>query len=261
MNLSLEHKTAVVCGSTQGIGKASAMELATLGARVILFARNTEALQQVCTELPTPFGQKHSFLTADFQHPETVARVIGHWGETNVAHILVNNTGGPPSGSILEADLEAFTSAITAHLFSNHRIVQALVAGMMAESYGRIINIISTSVREPIKGLGVSNTTRGAVASWAKTLSQELAPHGITVNNVLPGYTKTARLSGLITSKAGKESVSSDKIEAGMLSHVPAGRFAEPEEVASLVAFLATPAAAYINGTSIAVDGGRMAGI
>jgi 3-oxoacyl-[acyl-carrier protein] reductase len=259
MDLNLRAKQAIVCGSTQGIGKATALELALLGASVTLIARNEDKLQQVLTELDTSQGQQHDYLVADFSQPESLAEKIQAYVAHKAAvHILVNNTGGPAGGPILEASPEAFLQAFTNHLICSHLLAQAVVPLMQAARYGRIINIISTSVKQPIPGLGVSNTTRGAVANWAKTLSYELASFGITVNNVLPGATVTGRHTSLIAAKAQKTGQSIADIEAGMLQSIPAGRFGGPEEVAAAAAFLATPAAAYINGVSIQVDGGRL---
>lgn len=259
MNLNLQNKKAIVCGSTQGIGKASAIGLASMGAAVTLLARNKEALQATLQELPTPYGQQHDYLCADFGYPEQVQTAIEQWKSRHGgAHILVNNTGGPPSGQAIEASLAEYTDAFTKHLLCNQLLAQALVAYMKAERFGRIVNIISTSVREPIPGLGVSNTIRGAVASWAKTVSRELAPFGITVNNVLPGYTKTARLASLIKARAEKQGKTEQEVERELLDEVPAGRFAEAEEVANAVLFLCSPAAAYITGINIPVDGGKI---
>ena len=258
MNLDLTGKVALVCGSTQGLGKASAIELAKLGASVILVARNEKALEKTLFELESKPGQTHSYIVADFSDVNQVRERVNDFVKKNPpVHILVNNTGGPPGGPILDADQQEFLKALSSHLLCNHVLVQALVAGMKAERYGRIINIISTSVKQPIAGLGVSNTTRGAVAAWAKTLAGELAPFGITVNNVLPGMTKTGRLDSLIKSKSEKTGKSIDEITKEMIAEIPAGRFAMPEEFAAAVAFLATPAAGYINGINLPVDGGR----
>lgn len=258
MNLSLHNKRALVCGSTQGLGKASAIELAKLGASVILIARNKELLQKTKLELDTRAGQSHASIVADFADVNQVKERVNEFVKSNPPiHILVNNTGGPKGGPILDAELQEFTSAFSNHLLCNHVLVQAVVAGMKAERYGRIINIISTSVKQPIAGLGVSNTIRGAVASWSKTLAGELAPFGITVNNVLPGMTKTGRLDALIKSKSEKSGKSLEHITSEMIAEIPAGRFAMPEEFAAAVAFLATPAASYINGINLPVDGGR----
>ncbi len=257
MNLDLRGKRAVVGGSTQGIGKASAIELALLGATVTLLSRNEQALKAVVKELPTPVGQVHDYLVADFNYPDQIKSVIEKFVKNNPVQILINNTGGPPAGQAIDASPEEFIKAFTSHLICNQILVQALVEGMKHAGYGRIINIISTSVKVPLKGLGVSNTTRGAVANWSKTLSLELAPFGITVNNVLPGSTMTGRLDSLIKSKAEKAGKSYDEIKREMIAEVPAGRISEPHEVAAAVAFLASPAAGYINGINVPVDGGR----
>ncbi len=257
MNLDLRGKRAVVGGSTQGIGKASAIELALLGATVTLLSRNEQVLKSVLSELPTPSNQIHNYLVADFNDPDQLKSVVQKFTSTNTVHILVNNTGGPPAGPALDATPEDFIRAFTNHLICNQILVQAVVQGMKQATYGRIIKIISTSVKVPIKGLGVSNTTRGAVANWAKTLSVELAPFGITVNNVLPGTTMTGRLDSIIKSKAEKSGKTFDEIKNEMIAEVPAGRISEPHEVAAAVAFLASPAAGYINGINVPVDGGR----
>lgn len=258
MNLDLTNKNALVCGSTQGIGKASAMELASLGANVTLLARNEEALKVVQNELPNIGNQKHGYIVADFATPDYLKVIINHHLESSPPfHILVNNTGGPKGGEIIKADTSEFLSAFSNHLICNHILVQALAEGMKSEGYGRIINIISTSVKQPLNNLGVSNTIRGAVANWAKTLANELGKYGITVNNVLPGATATGRLSAIIENKSKVSGKSLEEIEEEMKSEIPARRFAKPEEIANAVAFLASPAAGYINGINVPVDGGR----
>lgn len=258
MNISLKGKKALVCGSTQGIGKSCAIELASLGAEVTVLARNEEALNIVKSELDGISSVKHQVLVADFAQPEYLkAQMASYLSKGNHVDILVNNTGGPPGGPIIDADYAAFQKALGLHLHCNHMLVQAVVPHMRSAGFGRIINIISTSVKIPIPGLGVSNTVRGAVANWSKTLSFELGHFGITVNNVLPGFTETARLDSIIQSKANKTGRSVDEVIQEMKSETPAGRFGLPHEVAALVAFLSTPAAAYINGTNIPVDGGR----
>jgi 3-oxoacyl-[acyl-carrier protein] reductase len=257
MNLDLSGKTAVVCGSTQGIGKASAMELALLGANVTLVARNKEALKATMKELPTTSGQTHRYLIADFQFPDQVKKVIHEFVTKHDVHVLVNNTGGPPAGLAIDADPEAFLSAFNSHLICNQIMTQAVVPSMKKAGYGRIINIISTSVKIPLRGLGVSNTIRGAVANWSKTLSVELGSFGITVNNVLPGTTMTGRLESIMKNKAEKTGKTYEEVKNEMIAEVPAGRISEPHEVAAAVAFLASPAAGYINGINVPVDGGR----
>ncbi|MDQ3190335.1 MAG: SDR family oxidoreductase [Bacteroidota bacterium] len=258
MNLDLSQKRAIVCGSTHGIGKAVAMELASLGADVILVARNKENLLIVKSELDTSKGQNHDIIVADFSFPEDLKVKMQNYISLNKeVDILVNNTGGPAGGPIVEAKTEDFIQTFSNHLLCNHIMVQAVIESMKNKQSGRIINIISTSVKQPLKGLGVSNTIRAAVANWAKTLSLELAPCGITVNNVLPGATNTVRLSSLIEAKANKTGHSTSFLKEEMLKEIPAGRFAEAWEIANAVAFLASPAAAYINGINIPVDGGR----
>jgi len=258
MNLDLTGKTAMVCGSTQGIGKASAIELALLGANCILVARNEEALKEAIKDLDTSKGQKHQYLAVDFQMPKILKeKVENHVATHGSVHILVNNTGGPPSGLIQNAKVDEFLQAFNNHLVCNHILVQALIEGMKKEQYGRIINIISTSVKMPLKGLGVSNTIRAAVANWSKTLSNEVASYGITVNNVLPGATLTGRLNTIIENKSKNTGESLNEIKNEMESEIPLGRFAEPSEIANAVAFLASPAASYITGINVPVDGGR----
>ncbi len=209
MNLNLENKRAFVCGSTQGIGKAIAIELSALGADVILISRHEEKLKQTLSELNASKGQNHNYICADFSHPAILKEKVEHWIKENGAvHILINNTGGPPSGKAIDASLEEFIQAFNNHLLCNQVLVQAAEPGMKEAGYGRIINVISTSVKQPIPGLGVSNTVRAAVANWAKTLSLELAPFGITVNNVLPGATETSRLTSIIDKRAEKNAVS-----------------------------------------------------
>lgn len=257
MNLDLTGKRAVVCGSTQGIGLASARELASLGAHVTLLARHREKLEQTVASLPAVKGQRHNFIQADFAFPNEVKSRVHDFMQNHTVHILVNNTGGPPPGTALEAEPEDFLKAFSAHLICNQLITQAVVPGMKKETFGRIINIISTSVKIPLRNLGVSNTTRGAVASWAKTLSLELGPFGITVNNVLPGATMTGRLEALIRNNAERLGKTFDEAKREMEKEIPAGRISEAHEVAAAVAFLASPAAGYINGINLPVDGGR----
>ena len=262
MNLDLTGKRAIVCGSSQGIGKAASLELALMGANITLIARNEDSLKEVLSELDTTLRQSHDYIVADFSNPDELKKKVENYIIKNgFINILVNNTGGPNGGAIVSAKIEEFTDTFTRHLLCNHILAQAVIEGMKTSGYGRIINVISTSVKQPIKGLGVSNTIRAAVANWSKTLSFELAPFGITVNNVLPGATMTQRLSSIIDSKASKTGITIEKAKQQMLDEIPAKRFAEPFEIANAIAFLASPAAAYITGINIPIDGGRTASL
>ena len=258
MEMKLEGRRALVCGASQGIGRATAETLAELGAEVTITARNEQALRSVCDGLDRSHQQNHDWFASDFDQPEKLQGLVQEHAKSGRPYsILVNNSGGPPGGPAHTAETDAYTQAFQRHLICNQILLQTLLPGMREQGFGRIINIISTSVREPIPGLGVSNTVRGAVASWAKTVAHELAPDGITVNNVLPGFTRTDRLEKLFTTKADKTGRSFAEVEQDALAQVPMGRFAEPEEVAAAVGFLAAPAAGYITGHSIPVDGGR----
>ena len=256
MNLSLVGKRALVCGSSRGIGLACAQELANLGCKITLLSRNPRHLSSAKETLPKEAEAKT--LVCDVQDKNKLSELINEEIKNGQNFsILINNSGGPPPGPITSATEEEFQSGLNTHLFTNILLTNLLLPGMKAQGFGRIINIISTSVKAPLNGLGVSNTVRGAVASWSKTLSNEVAQYGITVNSVLPGATQTERLQQLIEEKAQKSQRSFDDEKNAMLNSIPAKRFAKPEEVASLAAFLSTEAAAYITGTAIRVDGGR----
>ncbi len=261
MNLSLGSKTAVVCGSTQGIGLACAVELSKLGANCVVIARSENALQEAIKHLDISEQQYHQYLVADFRKPDEVRNIINTFMNSHSVHILINNTGGPPAGPVAEAEEDEFLNAFNQHLVCNHILAKAVIPSMKEEGYGRIINIISTSVRIPLNNLGVSNTVRGAVASWAKTMSNELGQFNITVNNILPGFTKTQRLEFLIKNMAFKKNAAIEQVESEMQKEVPMKRFADASEIAAVAAFLASPAASYVNGVSIPVDGGRTGSI
>lgn len=258
MDLNLKGKNALVCGSTQGIGKSIAEELANLGASVTLCARNEEKLKDVQAGLFKSAGQNHQYLKADFSKPDQLKKSIDdHLAEGNAYHILINNTGGPPGGKAIDAEIDEFRIAFNQHLICNQILAQALTPAMKDGGYGRIVNVISTSVKMPLPNLGVSNTIRGAVGNWSKTLANELGEFGITVNNVLPGATATQRLESIIGNKAKKTGKEVSEVEEAMRNDIPAKRFAAPEEVAAAAVFLCTPAASYINGINVPVDGGR----
>lgn len=256
MNISLENKRAMVCGATAGIGKAVAELFASLGASVTLVARNEDKLKNLQSSLTSSADQQHNYLVADFSRPEELEEALKKY--TTPVNILVNNTGGPAPGPAHKAEVEQYMNAFRQHLVCNQLLVTHLLEPMKATGYGRIINIISTSVKSPINNLGVSNTIRGAVASWAKTLASELGAFGITVNNVLPGATDTGRLQSLISKQAEKAGIDESQAADQMKNGIPLKRFAKPEELAAAVAFLAGPSAAYINGINLPVDGGRL---
>lgn len=257
MDLDLSGRHALVCGASEGIGAAAAHELALLGARVTVLARRAEVLREVVAALPTPGGQGHGHIAVDMDDTAALAAAAAGCVADAPVHILVNNTAGPPGGAAADADDDAYLATFRRHLIGGQTLLRAVLPGMKDAGFGRLVNVISTSVKEPIPNLGVSNTVRGAVAAWAKTLAGELAPHGITVNNVLPGFTETGRLAGLIGANAAKTGRSEDEIAQGMLATVPAGRFASPAETAAAIAFLCSPAAGFITGVNLPVDGGR----
>lgn len=258
MNLNLTGKTALVCGSTQGIGRATAIELALLGANVTLIARNEEKLRETVELLDTNAGQLHRYVVADFADNQNVREAIENYLRLCPdVHILINNTGGPKGGPVIEAEGDQFLQTFQMHLINYQTITQAVVPSMKNAGYGRIVNIISTSVKQPIMGLGVSNTIRGAVASWSKTLSLELGQFGITSNNVLPGFTKTSRLDAVLEMRSSASGKSKEDTAREMEATIPILRFSEAEEVAAAVAFLCSPAAGSINGINLPVDGGK----
>lgn len=261
MKLDLSGRHALVCGASEGIGRAAAIELAELGADVTLLARREAALQAAVAALPANGSQRHGYLIADISQTQALGDAVAALATATPVHILINNTGGPPGGPAHSAAIEAYLDAFNKHLVANQTLLQAVLPGMRAARWGRIVNVISTSVYEPIANLGVSNTIRGAVASWAKTLSRELGGDGITVNNVLPGYTRTQRLDQILADRSNASGKSQDEIANTMLASVPVGRFAEAGEIGGVITFLCTDAAAYVNGQSIAVDGGRMQSI
>jgi len=256
----LTGKRVLVGGGSQGIGRACAVELARLGAEVAIVARDEAALKNVVADLDGGGGRIHRYVVADFGNPPALqTKIAEHVQRFGTLEILVNNTGGPPHGALLDAGPEQFLKALSDHIICAQLLVQTLLPSMKAKGYGRIINIISTSVIAPIKGLGVSNTTRGAMANWGRTLAGELAPLGITVNNVLPGYTATGRLRTLFEAKARKAGRTVEEIERQVIDAIPMGRLADPSEIGAVVAFLASPAASYVTGVNLPVDGGRTA--
>lgn len=254
MKIDLNGKMALVTGASKGIGRAIATEMALAGAKIVAVSRSEDELEKMIDELN---GEGHTFLSADFSKPEYSLSKLGDFISKNPVDILVNNTGGPPPGPIASAEWSSFLKALEMHLRMSQGLVQAVLPHMQSQNFGRILNIISTSTKIPIPGLGVSNTVRGAMNSWSKTLASEVANHGITVNNILPGFIATGRLDGLIKGKAEKAGAAEEEIEKQMISSIPAGRFGKPEELGYYATFLASDLAAYITGTSLQIDGGR----
>lgn len=262
MNLNLSQRTALVGGGSQGLGAAVAKELALLGANVLLMARNEVKLKETLGQLDASKGQQHGYIVADTTRPyEVKAAIENYLASGKVIHIFINNTGGPASGPMIDTRPEDIENAFRSQLITGQVVVQTLLEGMKRQGFGRIVNVTSTATKEPINGLGISNTVRAAVSNWAKTLANEIARYGITVNNVLPGYTKTDRLNYLFSKQADAGNVSVEDIEQKNAALVPVGRLGEPEEFAAAVAFLCTPAASYINGVNLPVDGGKLAGL
>ncbi|WP_436517919.1 SDR family oxidoreductase [Ekhidna sp. To15] len=258
MDLDLKGRRALVCGSSQGMGLAIAKELSEMGANVTLFARNEESLKNALQQLSPG---DHDYLVADFDNLPSVKNEVSKALEKGSYQILVNNSGGPAPGPLAEADLSAFDVAMRRHLHVSHTLIRLLLPGMKEANFGRVVNIISTSVKVPISGLGVSNTVRGAMASWAKTLANELGQFGITVNNILPGFINTARIESLVAGKSKSQGRSETEIEAEMKKTIPTGRFGEPSEIAAYAGLLCSNSGAYINGTSLRIDGGRTGSI
>lgn len=257
MNLSLEGKNAFVSGSSRGIGKAAAIELVKLGAEVTVVSRSADKLKNVITELDTSYGQKHDWITIDYNDPENLRQKVERKLKSKTYQILINNTGGPPAGPIVGANADQFLKAINSHLICNHILTKLMIPGMKESGYGRIINIISTSVKTPLDNLGVSNTTRGAVASWGKTMANELGRYGITVNNVLPGLIDTERLNEVFSYWAEQQSMGMETLKENASKEVPLKRIGNPNEIANVIAFLASPAGSYVSGVNLPVDGGR----
>jgi 3-oxoacyl-[acyl-carrier protein] reductase len=259
-NKILNGQTAFVCGASKGIGEATAIELSKKGVTTILLARNKADLDSTLKKLDTSLGQQHRHIIADFSNPSKLEEKVNFFLNTfdRDVEILINNTGGPKPGPIINASASDFINTFNQHLICNHILVNSLVPRMKKAGYGRIINIISTSVKQPIKGLGVSNTIRGAVASWSKTLSFELGEFGITVNNVLPGFTDTERLNEIFERKSKISGIDIESIIIEAQTQIPLKRFASPSETAKAICFLASPDADYINGVNLPVDGGRL---
>lgn len=256
MNLDLSGKRALVCGASDGLGLASAIEIASLGGSVTLLSRSEERLAQALKKLPSVKVGSHSTVACDLGSRPDVAALCKKLAGDEPHHILVCNSGGPVSGLPTESQEEQYHAAFQAHLFSAKSLAEALIPGMKTSQFGRIIHITSVAAKQPILNLPISNTVRAAIAGWSKTLSLEVAKFGITVNNVLPGYTETDRLNELFTASAKRMSKSVKEVSDAVVAEIPMGRFGKPEELGAVVAFLATPAAAFVTGASIPVCGG-----
>ena len=258
---ALSGRHAMICGASSGIGRATALTMAASSAELTLISRSADKLAELANECHKAGSPKVHVLPIDLEDGRAIDRLIpDHLSEHGSVHILVNNAAGPPSGPLLEAVDDDFLKPLRRHLFASQRMVKHCISGMENEEYGRIINIISTSVREPIANLGVSNTVRGAMAGWSKTLATEL-PECVSINNVLPGFTDTGRLDSLANQISEKRGCTPDDVRATWLSGVPAGRLIDPRETAAAIAFLCTSAGGAIRGVSLAVDGGRMRSI
>lgn len=248
--------SAVVCGASQGIGKQVAIQLAKNNVRVLAVARNPLKLLELKKEMLSHSNIEHDVFQCDLSDMNQLEKLSLRLLKDSY-QILVCNSGGPKSGPLAQASIEELNLAFQTHVIANQKLVQSILPAMKTEGWGRIINIISTSVKMPIPNLGVSNTIRGAVAQWSKTLSLELGPLNITVNNVLPGYTATERLDELLKAASNNTGKSIDEVSEDWKSKVPLKRFATADEVASAVSFLCSSNADYISGINLPVDGGR----
>ncbi len=255
----LQNKIALIGGASQGLGAACAHALAAAGATVVVFARTEEKLKKVVNSLPTPLHQEHSYLIIDTTNLIESKKAIQQFIEKiKTVHILINNTGGPAAGLLYETSVADLSTSFESHLLHAHQLVQLLLPGMREAKFGRIINLLSVSIKEPIDDLGISNTIRAGMANWAKTLSRELGPFGITVNNVLPGFTNTERLNYLFTNRAEKAGVTKEAIIKGVENSIPVKRLGEPEELAAAVCFLCGSESNFINGINLPIDGGQI---
>ena len=253
-------RTALICGASKGIGRATAHELAKQGHKLHLLARNSENLETTANECLNFGAKKVRIWPVNLEIADDLQFVLNKVLEKGPVEILINNASGPPAGPLIDASVDEMINGLNRHLFASHYCVQACIAGMIQKEWGRIINIISTSVKEPIENLGVSNTIRGAVASWSKSLNLEL-PGYITINNVLPGFTNTERLSSLSKQISEQRGITSEDVKEAWIKQVPLGRLIEPTETAAIIGFLCSELGSSIRGVSLPVDGGRLRSI
>ncbi len=258
MEISLLGKNALVGGSSKGVGEAIARQLAASGANVTLMARNETKMKRLITEFDSEQGQKHNYLVVDFSSFEAFKQRISKFFQENTIDILVNNTQGPEAGGALEKNVEDYQQAFDLLFKSVVFTTELALKNMIKNQWGRIINVASISVKEPLSYLALSNSIRAAVVTWAKSLSIDVAKNGITINNVLTGYFDTDRITQLNAKKAKKLGVSESEVRSNMENQVPAQRIGNPYEYGFLVAFLASEKSAYITGTNIPIDGGLL---
>lgn len=258
VTIDLSPHRVLVCGASAGIGRACAMALARAGAEITVLARSADKLDALLPELEGVGARGAHAIAVTMDDRVTLrAKVDKHLREHGPFHVLVHNTGGPKAGPLLEKSEDELLATFERHQLTAHMLVRLLLPGMKEAGYGRFINILSTSVREPIDGLGLSNTIRAGMVGWAKTIANELPPN-VTINNVLPGYTDTERLEELKKALAERSDRTEAEIETEWVSGIPEGRLGRPEEIASVVLFLASPLASYMRGSSLAVEGGRL---
>jgi 3-oxoacyl-[acyl-carrier protein] reductase len=262
VDLGLRGKVALVAGSSQGLGRAIAEELAAEGCALTLCARGAGPLETAREAIAKQFGVRVTAVAADLAQVDAARRVaetaIREHGRVD---ILVTNAGGPPSGPFESHDEAAWLAAVRLTLLSAIEMARAVLPGMKERRFGRILNVTSIAAKQPVDGLILSNAVRAAVTGMARTLANETAPFGITVNNLMPGYTRTERLTELVQAIVSRESTTTEAVAARWHKEIPAGRLGEPRELAALAAFLASDRAAYITGQSIAVDGGWIRGL